>query len=495
MGYAVCWLLALVVAAEGRKNVLHIIIDDLRPELPPYKDSEFYPGSNADIIQAPNIAKLAKKSTLFDRAYCQYPLCTPSRASFLTGRRPLTTGILEAGKYFRDLHPKIVTIPGFFKRNGYAALGTGKVFHPVGDESSLSFDKFVKDDRSLVKAYTSIGNTWEAVSDEPHGRKLLPDEEIRDNAVQMLKNFVDGDYKKSNFYMTVGFMKPHLPWVAPQRFFDLYDTDDIILPENKKAPKNMPFVAWPHSESCILEQLDNSPTAERIEGYFNLTVPDDLAAQYHRGYYACISYIDSLVGDVLATLEDLDLHENTIIVLHSDHGYDLGENSAWGKRTQFEKANHVPLMVHLPGETEGKVSGEFAELVDLFPTVVELTGFPATAVPRCSRRKENLCHEGVSLAPIVKGKELHSPKESAYFVQYHHVKKPVKGRYLAESVLSREGRFTEWYLQHGHRQSPGRVFAEELYDHDIDKDETVNVIHDNEYAHLRWQLHQQLKSK
>ncbi|ELU04078.1 hypothetical protein CAPTEDRAFT_206684 [Capitella teleta] len=476
LGYTVCLFLALVVAAEGRKNVLHIIIDDLRPELPPYKDSEFYPGSNADIIQAPNIAKLAKKSTRFDQAYCQYPLCMPSRASILTGRRPQTTGILEMAKYFRDLHPKIVTIPGFFKRNGYAALGTGKVFHPIGNESSLSFDKFVKGDRSLAKAYTNIGNTWEAVSDEPNGRKLLPDEEIRDNAVQMLKKFVDGDYKKSNFYMTVGFMKPHLPW-------------------NKKAPKDMPFVAWPHSESCILEQLDNSPTAERIEGYFNLTVPDDLAAQYHRGYYACISYIDSLVGDVLATLEDLDLHENTIIVLHGDHGFNLGENSAWGKRTQFEKANHVPLMVHLPGEMEGKVSGEFAELVDLFPTVVELTGFPTTAVPRCSLRKENLCHEGVSLAPIVKGEELHSPKESVYFVHYHHVQRPVKGMYLAESVLSREGRFTEWYLQHGHCQSPGRVFAEELYDHDIDKEETVNVIHDNEYAHLRRQLHQQLKNK
>jgi iduronate 2-sulfatase len=210
----------------------------------------------------------------------------------------------------------------------------------------MHYDEFHDTNEKMHDVYSNIGHAALPVSD---GRLKLPDEDIRDNAIEMLEKFKRGKYKKENFYMTVGFTKPHIPWAAPKRFFDLYTKDDIPQPPNKAAPEGCPPVTWPSSTNCILK---NVPKEEqnRIEGTTNLTVPDDLAASYQQGYYACISFVDSLIGDVLDKLESLDLDKNTVILLHGDHGYQLGENSAWCKRTQFETANHVPLIFRYPGQ-------------------------------------------------------------------------------------------------------------------------------------------------
>ena len=346
-------VVALIMKSHGfkevgdkRKNVLLLIVDDLRPQIGFYGSSRSLPSTDVPRMHTPHIDNLCSRSAVFKGAHSQQTLCGPSRSSFLTGRRPSSTGVFWNNDiYFRERGGKdFVTLPGFFKQNDYFTVGMGKVFHPHGNESDLSFNEFFRLNTSV---WTPSGVDWMAVDDyDREGKGSLPDELLRDQALLIL-NEIAADDKKQPFFMAVGFFKPHLPWIFPEKYLELYPLESIDIPKNKYVPNDMPEIAWyPRNQLTKAKTLKERGLNLTV---FNSTLPDDLVQKYRRAYYSCVSFTDDLIGNVLKTLNDLKLDDNTVVVLMSDHGYSLGENAAWTKNTQFELASNVPLVFHVPG--------------------------------------------------------------------------------------------------------------------------------------------------
>jgi iduronate 2-sulfatase len=357
--------LSFGVAAASRPNVLFIAVDDLRPELGCY---------GADHIVSPNMDRLAARGILFERAYCQQAVCNPSRTSLMTGMRPGTTGVTGNHVHFRDTHPGIVTLPEHFKQNGYHAAAIGKVYHGVfPDGASITKWDTMGDPQSWsVPAirfgpryyYTEAGiaaakQMYEKVyrpSDPGPGdwtRKLvfgpatespdvpdntLYDGKVADAAVKALRALkVSG----KPFFLAVGFIKPHSPYIAPKRYFDLYG--GVTLPDHPGFPVHAPGFAGHGSRE--LRRYTDQPR----DG----VIPEANQRRVRHAYYACISYIDAQVGRVLDELDRSGLGEHTIVVLYGDHGYHLGEQGLWGKTTNFELDTRVPLIVRAPGSRPG----------------------------------------------------------------------------------------------------------------------------------------------
>ena len=429
--------------AEGRYNVLFIIVDDLRPLLGCYGHPE---------IHTPNIDALAQRGTLFNRAYCQYPLCSPSRTSMITGLRPETTGVLDNSIDFRDRLPNVVTLPQHFKTHGYHTQSVGRVFHlPTlqDDENSWSAPSWRPTWRPFDIQTTP---SWQALDVE--------DDELRDGktakrAVQVLEQI-----KEQQFFLTVGFYKPHLPLKAPQKYFELYNTQDFDLPASSMPPEDAPARA-----------LTNWSAIRNYQDLPSGTAPlsDAKTLELIRAYAASTSYIDAQIGRVFAQLDRLGLTENTVIVFCGDHGHHLGEHGIWGKQTLFEVSLSSPLVVSVPQQQPTETDA-FAELVDIYPTMCEACHIPTP--PQL---------EGSSLMPVIE--QPTRPWKTAVFSQFGGT------AYGGISMRTEKYRYTEWG-QNGSR-------GVELYDYDADPDETVNiaglpenaelVTHFSERLHAGWQ--------
>jgi arylsulfatase A-like enzyme len=422
-----------------RYNVLFIIVDDLRPMLGCYGYPE---------IHTPNIDALAQRGTLFNRAYCQYPLCNPSRSSILTGLRPETTNIVSNSVGFREKLPNVVTLPQHFKRSGYHTQSVGKITHSLtmqDDAYSWSTPSW----RQPIALDLSATPSWQALD--------VGDDELRDGKAAKHAAEVLRKIQNIPFFLAVGFRKPHLPFHVPKRYYELYKTEDFDLPSTSGIPSNAPTVI--NSRSNWIREFQDIPN----RGAFS----DEKTLELIQGYAASTSYMDAQVGRILNQLDVLGLTENTVTIFTSDHGFHLGEHGIWKKNTLFEVSVRSPLIVSVPGQTHiGVKTDALAELVDIYPTLCDACQIP---IPQQL--------EGTSLMPIIE--QPTRPWKTAAFSS--------SGGAAFGGISIRTDRYR--YTERGENARYGR----ELYDYDADPDETVNIANLPEnaqlIAHLSERLH------
>lgn len=423
--------------AERRLNVLLIMADDLAPKV----------GSYGAPVRTPNIDRLARQGVSFDRAYAQFPWCAPSRASMLTGTRPDTTRVADLTTPFRAALPDIQTLPQYFRTNGYFAGRVGKIFHQgvpggigtPGPDDPQSWDKVV-DPRGRDREAEN-GRLVEITPGIPYGSSMTyladdgedgeqTDGKVSTAAIAMMKANRD-----KPFFIGVGFYRPHVPEVAPKKYFDLYPLDMIKVADQSPA---MLAGVLPASKAWTPDNFGMSVDEQR---------------QMIRAYYAATSFMDAQVGRVLDSLRELGLEDNTIVVFTSDHGFMLGEHGQWMKNILWEPSARVPLIMRVPGKRSvaGRRSPRTVELLDLYPTLVELSGLPAY-----SR------NEGKSLTPL-----LARPTDRAWT-------KPALSQVRGgRSVRTERWRYTEW---------EGGKKGRELYDHRRDPGEMRNLAESPRYA-------------
>jgi len=418
-------------SAQGKYNVLFITIDDLRPLLGCYGYPEMH---------TPNIDALAKRGTLFNRAYCQFPVCNPSRASVLTGLRPDTVGVYDNFENFRETVPEAVTLPQHFKAHGYHTRSVGKITHGPNallDQLSWSAPIWREFWRPIDK---TMNPSWQAL-DVPDNE--LEDGRIADAAVDVLKQIKDRE-----FFLAVGFNKPHLPFYAPSKYFDLYPPQIFSGPVDSSLPKNAPNIASNPKGLKAYQDISKYPPFD-----------DEKTLELIRAYAATTSYIDAQVGQVLNQLDTLDLAENTVVVLWGDHGFHLGEHGLWRKNTLFEDSVRSPLIVSVPGQTAPNTKTDaLVELIDIYPTLCDACQLPTpTAL------------EGISMIPVVE--QPTGTWKTAAFSQLER-----GSNVHGYSIRTQRYRYTEW------GQNGGR--GVELYDYEADPDETVNIAGLRENAEL-----------
>jgi len=371
-----------------RPHVLFIAIDDLRPELGCY---------GSPIAKSPVLDELAGEGRLFRRAYCQQSICSPSRASLMTGARPDEIGVIENTAYFRDLHPDIVTLPQHFITHGYEAVYCGKIYHGKMTDEDLSWSRKPAFDRLAVKRIPAVAGpyrkpenqeTWRANRDAMwakygkegsgglvHGPAFedadVPDHAYDDGfqtelALATLRDHL-AETPDQPLFLGLGFKKPHLPFLAPRKYWNLYDRGEIRLADQHEAPEN--GAATGLHASFELRTRHGIPKSGPIG--------EELARTLLHAYYACVSYVDAQIGKVIDALDEHGIRDNTIIVVWGDHGWHLGEMGIWGKATNYEIATRVPLIFWTPGMREpGEPTNAIVELVDLYPTLCELAGLP-----------------------------------------------------------------------------------------------------------------------
>ena len=431
-------------AEAKRRSVLFIAVDDMRVELGCYGNTP---------ALSPNIDKLASRGVTFNRAYCQQAVCNPSRASLLTGRRPDSLRIWDLPTHFRESYPDIVTLPQHFKSNGYFTQGIGKIFHNwrqeiEGDPESWSVPAVMHfathgSDKAIVEGVLPE-NTATTIKCEARD---VPDNAYFDGRIADLAVTALGELEDKPFFLAVGFWKPHLPFNAPKRYWDMYDRSKLSLPTYPTPPTDVPKIALHNGRELLSDKGRKLTDANVLE--------------LRHGYYAGISYLDAQVGKVLAELERLDLVDNTVIVFWSDHGFHLGEHGLWCKTSNFELDARVPLIISTPQMRDmqrGKRSDSLVELLDLYPTLVELSDLPAVSGL-----------QGTSLRPVLD--DVAEQVKPGAFTQhprpaYYKSKPEVMGC----SVRTARYRYTEW-----RNFKTGRVVAKELYDHESDPDESRNV--------------------
>lgn len=419
-------------------NVLFIAVDDLRPTGGSYGDP---------FVRTPHMDRLAGRSVVFDRAYAQQAVCSPSRSSLLTGRRPDTTRVYDLTTHFRRALPDVVTLPQHFRQQGYHTQSLGKVLHNIDMEDAQSWsvpslsvaknpDDVDPDPAPLSRhPRTGRGPAWRSpdVADD-----ALFDGRIASQAIDIMRG-----RREKPFFLAVGFTKPHLPFVAPAKYYEMYPLETVPLPANPFPPKDVPSIAL--ADFGELRAYAGIPAKGPL--------PERQARELIRGYAAATTYVDAQIGRLMDELDRSGLRDNTIVVLWGDHGYQLGEHGLWNKHTNFEIATRAPLIISAPGVTTGRTrTGGLVELVDVYPTLVQLAGLPMP---------EGL--EGTSLVPLLRTPT--RPWKRAAFSQYP------RGRVMGRSIRTDRYRYTEW-------TEPGKApVARELYDHRADPAENVNVAH------------------
>jgi arylsulfatase A-like enzyme len=452
----------------GKPNVLLFYVDDLRPELASY---------GAAHIQSPHIDALAEKGVKFTNAYCNVPVCGASRASMLTGMLPTKNRFLDYKTFVERETPEAITLPQLFKNNGYKTISNGKIYHHLDDRESdwdevwrpYAFDVNTSglaptdywqslwkdyqnpDNRRHYKA-TDRGPAYEsaAVSDSTYIDGLLTEKLIRDLR-QLKKN-------PKPFFLTAGFINPHLPFNAPKKYWDLYDRKTIRQPENYNyTPKDAPEISI--SNWAEMRSYSNIPKQGQVS--------DSLAIDLIHGYYATVSYTDALIGKILKELEAQKLSENTLVILVSDHGYNLQEHTQWTKFTNYNTATQVPLIIYNPLSKSNGTTAALTSLIDIYPTLVELCELKAP--------KEQL--DGTSLVPILKNPELEGRK--------HVFIKRANGFTLKTKAYS----YTEFI-----NAADNSVLDKMLYDHRENKVENTNVVYKKELQSIAAEMSQTLHS-
>jgi iduronate 2-sulfatase len=449
-------------AAEQKFNILFIAVDDLRPALGCYGDP---------LAHTPNLDALAASGMIFQRAYCQQAVCSPSRTSLLTGRRPDTTRVFDLQTHFRDTIPDVITLPQHFKNHGWFTQSFSKVYHgslndPVSwsvpwtpragpdylKPESLDAIKKRREARRAGAAGTDDeklkGPPWE---DPDCADDALPDGITAAKAIDALRQIKD-----KPFFLAVGFSKPHLPFVAPRRWFDLHPMEKFKLPANYAPPKDAPPIAF--TDWGELRAYLGMPAKGALK--------DEDALNLIRAYYAASSYSDSQIGKVLDELDHLGLRDKTIVIVWGDHGWHLGDLGQWCKHTNFEVATRAPLIISVPGQKNaGGKCNALVEFVDIYPSLCGLASLD---------KPEGL--EGTSFVPLLE--EPTRPWKTAAFSQY-----PRRGNVMGYSMRTDRFRYTEWLQEK-------KCIASELYDHQQDPGETENISHQSPLSKsLSDQLH------
>ncbi len=432
-------------------NVLFIAVDDLRPELASY---------GATHIKSPHLDKLAAQSVRFDRAYCMVPTCGASRASMMTSVRPTPDRFVSYTARADTEAPWALTLNTHFQANGYRTGSLGKVFHFPNDSLSgwsdapwrPSLPHYQLPANAALEKQKRRGPPTEAapVADDAYG-----DGALANAAVERLQALAANPAQP--FFLAVGFYKPHLPFVAPQPYWDLYPPETIKLPDNYQLPTNAP--AESSHNWGELRAYDGIPAKGPIT--------DDTARNLIRGYYACVSYTDAQIGKVLAELDRLGLAENTIVVLWGDHGWNLGDHTYWNKHSTFESSMRIPLLVCAPGIAGGTHTAGLTESIDLYPSLCELTGLPIPATV-----------EGKSFVPLLRFPD--RPWAEA-----------AVGRYgPGDTIRTDRYRYTEYRSNRG----AGPRQSDMLYDHDTDAVENHNIALQPELADTVQSLNQVLQA-
>ncbi len=460
------------IAASDQPNILFIAVDDLKPTLSAY-------GSP---VPTPQIDRIAERGTTFLNAHCQQAVCGPSRASLLTGKRPDYTRVWDLKTRIRDIRPEIITLPQHFKENGYHTVGVGKIFDPRSvdkgaDEISWSerytqtwhlkyhpstgkpkahyhnplSKKLAKQaEAGGIKSWGAINklladnDAWPVVEAEDLPDDAYDDGAIAAYAVAKLKKLAD---LEKPFFFAVGFKKPHLPFIAPKKYWDKFDRSTIKLARFQKQALNSPDYAY--------HDFNELRSYSGIPGSGPLS--EGLQRELIHGYYACTAYIDAQVGRLLDQLKKLKLANNTVVVLWGDHGWHLGDHGLWCKHTNYEHATRVPLIISAPGGRRGLQTGMPTELTDLFPTLCELAEIEIPA---------DL--DGVSLTPtLLEGDE--TTREFA-------VSQFPRGPQMGYALRSGRFRYVAWYKTGGtSTDGESAPIATELFDYKLDPQETRNL--------------------
>lgn len=486
--------------AADRPNVLFVSIDDLRPELGCY--------GNAD-IRTPHLDEFSERATTFMRAYCQAAVCAPSRASVMTGLRPDSTRVWDLRGKFRVNLPNVVTIPQHFHEHGYHTVSMGKIFHNhmpdrvSFDEPDLRPSKYMTPemiDREPESFYHDEGLNRELAAVRQRRLKKnpkayadgwaygqstesydAPDSEFYDGAqtdlaLQTLKRLKDRDQP---FFLALGYYRPHLPFVAPKRYWDLYDRNKLRLASNPFLPHNSPVMAMNSAyelKGCYdLEHARHPSVAKMTENEARLL---------KHGYYASVSFVDACFGKLMHGLAELGLADNTIVVVWGDHGWKLGEHGSWCKQTNYNIDTRVPLLVHVPGQAvTGAHCDALVELVDLYPTLCDAAAIP---IP------DNI--EGTSFAPLLA--DPNSNWKEAAFSQFHRSPRvtPDKGDYMGLSMVTSRYHYVEWRNWNDGEKTVGELVATELYDLLSDPEENTNIADSTVGQRLTPSLSTQLKN-
>lgn len=454
---AVLWSACCTAAESQRPNVLLIMSDDLNCRLGCYGDP---------LVRSPNIDRLAARGVRFDHAYCQYPLCNPSRASMLTSLRPDRTGVRENQTHFRKVVPQAVTLPELFRKNGYFTARVGKIFHygvpgqigTSGLDDPPSWDHVVnprgrdkdEEDRIFSLIPGRFGGTLSWMAAE--GTDL--EQTDGQGASAMIRLLEENRHRP--FFLAMGFYRPHTPYVAPKKYFDLYPLDRIPLPQ-------VPADDWDDIPRPALNDLPEQRT-----------MSDDLRRKAIQAYFASITFMDAQLGRVLDALDRLGLAQKTIVVFVSDQGYHLGEHRLWHKMSLFEGVARAPLIIAAPGRKgNGQASPALVELVDVYPTLAQLCGLE---VPKGL--------DGRSLVPQLDNPQ--APARQAALTEVQRGRGKGQGPLRGYSIRTPRWRYTEW--------DEGRAGAE-LYDHQTDPQEFHNLARDPAHAATVQELRKLLRAE
>jgi iduronate 2-sulfatase len=501
-----------------RPNVLFIAIDDLKPILGCYGDAQ---------IKTPNIDRIAKNGTVFLSNYCQQAVCGPTRASILTGKRPDYTKVWDLKTKMRDMNPNILTMPQYFAANGYSTQGIGKVYDPRCVDNQLDAPSWtvpfytpqnkyfptelgrpvlgryqLKETKDLAEKYQQEGLekglSQKDLSDyvvskvRPTVERVdVPDNAYVDgaNALQSKDILIQLKQKNQPFFFAVGFTKPHLPFAAPQKYWDLYNRNELPMTTYQKKPVNAVDIAF-HDAGEIRAYTDIPQLTEtnRQKG-FGITLPVEKQRELIHGYYAAVSYVDAQVGILLHTLDSLGLTENTIIVLWGDHGWHLGDHNLWCKHSNFEQATRSPLIISAPG-IKPSVTNSSSEFVDVFPTLCDL-----------SNLKIPSDLDGKSQVAVMKNPGM-NVKEFAVSQYPRDIEKAQATKLgfnstglMGYSIRNQRYRFTVWMGNDFRSNLPFNeklLFGTELYDYEKDPLETINVVDDRKYSSISSEMKKQM---
>ncbi|MCG8699598.1 MAG: sulfatase [Bacteroidales bacterium] len=456
--------------ANQPKNVVLILVDDLKPTLGVYGD---------DIAKSPNIDEIANMGMRFDMAFCNQAVCMASRYNLMLGSRSTSTGFYQFGTEFRDIYPNAVTLPQHFMNAGYHVESMGKVYHighgNTNDDASWSIphhkekvieyllpestnrqltreEAFFENTRMYLKGIPKNkelprGAAWEApdVLDEAYA-----DGRVATHAIHRLRKL--NKNPEQPFFMAVGFARPHLPFCAPKKYWDMYSPNELPMPEFEDFPEGSPKCA--HKRRGEIVQF--FPVPENYSGIYN----DTLKRKLIHGYYASMSYMDAQVGRVVDELKRLNMLENTIIVLWGDHGWHLGDHGIWTKHTNFEQAMRIPLLIVAPGVAQpGSSTNQPAETVDIYPTLADLAGIAKPEAPQPI--------DGVSLVPVL--------KDGSERVRDHAYHSYPKSGYIGQGIRTERYRMVQWT----HLHDKNKPVLYELYDYQKDPLEKKNIAEDN----------------
>lgn len=519
--YVIIFFKSQVVAQQSAKpNVLFIAVDDLKPILGCYGDK---------IIKTPNIDRLAKMGTVFLNNYCQQAVCGPTRASLMTGLRPDDTKVWDLKTKMRDVNPNIISLPQYFISQGYATSGIGKIYHAACvddfDKPSWSIPYLIGDSnyigkdlgealpdvlhyyenpvtKNLISKYkleaSQKGLKGKAAFDyvlkyiKPATECIdIADEGYEDgaNAIIAKAQLISLSKTANPFFLAVGFHKPHMPFVAPKKYWDLYNRADMPLAKFQQHALNSPDIAY-HTSAELRNYTDIPPITSFTDEVNNIGLNPDKQRELIHGYYACVSYIDAQVGILLNALDSLGTLNNTIIVLWGDHGWHLGDHDLWNKHTNFEQATRSPLIISAPGMKPGKTAS-ISEHVDIFPSICALAKLPIPS---------NLA--GKSLQPVMASKTA-IVKDFALSQYPRSLKLKeakalgyVDGKMMGYSIRTSRYRYVIWMSNFTSKDifDSKKVYATELYDYLKDPLEKVNVVSEKSYASIASDMNKKMLS-